>query len=402
MGLQLNFEAMRIHFTIIAVLCLVLNDPEAVIAQSKWQSGFFIGGTNYQGDLVETLAPYPQETGFGAGLINYYKFNPKWRLRGQVFFGKVTGSDRNAEKDPGRVKRNFHFETTLGEVALMIEWAPFAIARDSLSVERLRKVSPYLSLGVGAARFDANTSFETTIGNGFLALIEADKQAMNKSLNAVIPIGGGIRFDLGKTWELGIEGGARYTFTDYIDGVSLTANPDQDDIYWFAGAGLGLKFLPKDSDRDGIPDREDNCPKDPGTLETYGCPDTDGDGIGDTNDHCPEVFGASEFNGCPDSDGDRIVDVLDDCPDQPGTEATSGCPDLDLDAIADAEDECPKLPGSLIRKGCPLVDMNGDGSILDEQAYQRNRYYNFSAEVQEKQKDYWWLKAPRVWAYIRW
>ena len=395
---------MRIQFTIIAVLCLVLNDPGAVLAQSKWQSGLFVGGANYQGDLVETLAPYPEETNFGIGLINYYKLSPLWRLRGHFFFGKVTGSDQNATKDKGRNLRNFNFETTVGELAMMLEWAPFAMVKgDSLSSARIRTVSPYLSAGVGGARFDGNTSFETTIGNGFLALIEADKNAEAKNINVVFPVSGGIRFNLGKTWEWGIEGGVRLTLTDYLDGVSLSANPERDDLYWFAGTSIALKFMPKDSDRDGIADKEDNCPDDPGGLETFGCPDTDGDGIGDLADHCPNVFGPSEFNGCPDSDGDRIVDLLDNCPSQPGTEATSGCPDQDLDAIADAEDECPRLPGSLIGKGCPLVDLNGDGSIRDEQSYQRHRYLDASAKLKERQQQqYWWLKAPRIWSYIKW
>ena len=59
----------------------------------------------------------------------------------------------------------------------------------------------------------------------------------------------------------------------------------------------------------------------------FGGKDTDGDGIDDRDDACPEAPGLPEFNGCPDSDGDGIMDSEDNCPDQMGTPENNGCPD---------------------------------------------------------------------------
>ncbi|HNK47092.1 MAG TPA: OmpA family protein, partial [Pseudomonadota bacterium] len=44
--------------------------------------------------------------------------------------------------------------------------------------------------------------------------------------------------------------------------------------------------------------------------------------------HCPEEKGPAENNGCPERDTDRdgIVDRLDDCPTLPGRKALHGCP----------------------------------------------------------------------------
>lgn len=89
-------------------------------------------------------------------------------------------------------------------------------------------------------------------------------------------------------------------------------------------------------------------------MATLGsCKDTDGDGIGDRNDNCPETFGLEEFDGCPDSDEDGIQDSEDECPYEPGLEEFDGCPDTDEDGIQDSEDECPETYGYEKYNGCP-------------------------------------------------
>jgi hypothetical protein len=80
-------------------------------------------------------------------------------------------------------------------------------------------------------------------------------------------------------------------------------------------AGITFKFGGKDTDGDGIYDKDDACPEVAGLKEFNGCPDTDGDGIIDGNDACPDVFGLAALNGCPDTDGDGIADKDDACPD---------------------------------------------------------------------------------------
>jgi len=100
---------------------------------------------------------------------------------------------------------------------------------------------------------------------------------------------------------------------------------------------------PADRDHDGIPDRDDACPDEPGVPSDdpakNGCPpppaDRDGDGIPDKEDACPDVKGvkspiASE-NGCPpDTDGDGIRDDVDACPNEKGVPdpdpQKNGCP----------------------------------------------------------------------------
>ncbi len=126
-------------------------------------------------------------------------------------------------------------------------------------------------------------------------------------------------------------------------------------------AGLIFKFGGKDTDGDGIYDKDDACPDVAGTKEFKGCPDTDGDKIIDKEDSCPEVAGLAEFQGCPDTDGDGVADKDDSCPEVAGLKTLNGCPDADGDGVADKDDKCPTVNGPKENAGCPWPDTDGDG-----------------------------------------
>ncbi|TMM29937.1 OmpA family protein [Polaribacter aestuariivivens] len=129
--------------------------------------------------------------------------------------------------------------------------------------------------------------------------------------------------------------------------------------------GLVIKFGGKDTDGDGVYDKEDACPEVAGLKEFNGCPDADGDGIKDSDDACPNTAGLAAMNGCPDSDGDGVADKDDMCPNEKGTKANKGCPDSDGDGVVDKNDKCPNVAGPVSNSGCPWPDTDGDG-VLDK------------------------------------
>ena len=112
---------------------------------------------------------------------------------------------------------------------------------------------------------------------------------------------------------------------------------------------------PKDTDGDGVIDKEDSCPTVAGPKVMNGCPDRDGDGVTDADDKCPNIPGIKIFGGCPDTDGDGIEDSKDKCPTQPGTPKYEGCPtpDTDGDGLNDDYDRCPNVVGTIANNGCP-------------------------------------------------
>ena len=129
---------------------------------------------------------------------------------------------------------------------------------------------------------------------------------------------------------------------------------DNKRAYYYINGGSLTKVIEKDSDNDGILDKDDACPTVFGTVK--GCPDRDKDGIADNDDDCPDLAGVVEKKGCPleekDSDGDGVKDSKDKCPTVKGT--VNGCPDRDGDGIADNVDECPDVAGIALLNGCAL------------------------------------------------
>lgn len=127
----------------------------------------------------------------------------------------------------------------------------------------------------------------------------------------------------------------------------------------------------KDTDGDGVIDKEDGCKKVAGPVENHGCPwlDTDGDKVFDKDDTCPEIAGPVENKGCPwkDSDGDTLLDNADACPTVAGPVENKGCPwkDTDKDSVLDKDDACPEVAGLVENRGCPNLDADKDG-VLDK------------------------------------
>jgi outer membrane protein OmpA-like peptidoglycan-associated protein len=196
----------------------------------------------------------------------------------------------------------------------------------------------------------------------------------SKKIDPSIHIGGGYTW-IGEDLNAGtLNGGLglTYWFTEMV-GLSWRSTYKQsfEDIredmpsHMQHFAGLTFKFGGKDTDGDGIYDKDDACPEVAGLKQFNGCPDTDADGITDANDSCPDVAGPAEFNGCPDTDGDGIADKDDACPDVAGLKSLGGCPDTDGDGITDKSDKCPDVKGPKENGGCPWPDRDGD-KVLDK------------------------------------
>jgi OOP family OmpA-OmpF porin len=176
----------------------------------------------------------------------------------------------------------------------------------------------------------------------------------------------GLRFGLGPRLGLRLEATA-----DYVAPPGSAADPE-----WDIGAQIGHSMYagplgPRDSDRDGVPNREDRCPDSPAGLpvDPTGCSlprDSDNDGVLDGGDRCPGTPAGQrvDISGCnADLDGDGVLNTLDRCPGSPpGAEVDPfGCPpprqpaDSDGDGVPDERDRCPGTSAAALvdALGCP-------------------------------------------------
>lgn len=249
---------------------------------------------------------------------------------------------------------------------------------NGLEVFYIRKLNNYLNFALpakaGVARFPGEINNKTFVSADLLLQLKFAGDAGRKVIpylmagggisveefensNVQIPVGLGVNIAIGTGSYINLQGEYRFSQDDNRNNIQ-------------AGIGyiyqLGRRQL--DTDKDGIPDIEDQCPEEMGSPDLAGCPDRDGDGIADKTDSCPDVAGPIATNGCPDRDGDGVIDEEDECPDVAGTAQTGGCPDQDNDGFADGEDDCPTEPGKI--NGCPDDDNDGVPNHKDACPYE--------------------------------
>ncbi len=324
-----------------------------------WAVGPMAGFCNYGGDLVSGKFIDPQATNLTLALLARSPINDQFNLRLSLISCRLSGNDLNRRNIDTREQRAFRFSTHVTEIAALGEWHFLG--------RRSPAISPYLSTGLAIIFMKPEPFFDLVKDEGLLPRIELDKNADFAKTRLAVPINVGVNWKIDESWTIGLDLGLRTAFTDYLDGISESANPDRNDWYGYLAVNGTYLLKPKDADNDGIADKQDDCPNLPGLKRTYGCPDTDGDGMADHLDYCPFEIGPPHLFGCPDDDGDGISNQDDHCPDDFGPQERNGCPfrDTDGDGVEDYVDLCPSAPGPPEREGCPAVDSDGDG-LLDE------------------------------------
>jgi hypothetical protein len=141
-------------------------------------------------------------------------------------------------------------------------------------------------------------------------------------------------------------------------GVDVTAEGDR--IIVTDEAGYRIFVFQRDTDGDGVDDRDDNCPTVSNRDQNA---DIDSDGVADACDNCP-----SDGNGTQaDGDTDGVGDPCDNCPSHHNPTQS----DIDGDGVGDACDTC--FAANLVGYygamnpdcGTTCVDEDSDGLCSD-------------------------------------
>ncbi len=209
-----------------------------LMSQYRWEAGAVVGLANYQGDLVEGTLPLFKEGNLSFGIGGRYLLNYNWAIRGNILFGKLTGTDFNYS-EPYRSDRAVTFENNFTEISFRIEWEPFG-EKHYLSLNQAKSFfSPFLFFGPGYTFMNPEIDYSTPAKRrDILMAIERD---LNESYfqNRFVLVGGlGVKYDINDLWVVAFEVGMRYAFTDYLDGVSHSGNMNNRDWYNFGGVSL--------------------------------------------------------------------------------------------------------------------------------------------------------------------
>lgn len=231
----------------IVVFIFLCTQAKAQVKQPKYEAGVAVGAFVYQGDLT----PYrfgslktirPGLTVHGSRLLN-----STMAVRLQLSIASLHGDDAKYNSPAYRQQRNFNFRTSLVEVSPQFVWSPLGWA------DAGKQLSPYVFAGAAlsfvrirrdasafnAAYFEAEPELFTRLAT--------DLSTRTPRLMPAVPVGAGIRYSISPTIVLNAEASYRFLFTDYFDGFSRAANPEQNDHYYNIAVGLIYRFGRKNS-----------------------------------------------------------------------------------------------------------------------------------------------------------
>ncbi len=195
--------------------------------------GIFAGGSNFIGDVGATTYISPSNLAFGG----FYRWNRSKRhsYRASVIFSELEGIDTKSD-DPRRVQRGYEFSNNILELSLGLE---FTFLDFDLHKEQ-KMATPYLYSGITVTKND-----------NFLFINDVLTPESGSNWTFGIPMVLGFKATFIENIILGVEIGARYTFSDGLDG-SLPNNSSQlqhrfgninnNDWYVFSGITLSYTF----------------------------------------------------------------------------------------------------------------------------------------------------------------
>ncbi len=215
-------------FVLVILLCIL-----GKLNAQTYEIGMFAGGTNNIGDVGKTNYISPSGPAFG-GIFKWNK-SKRYAWRATVLYGNFTAddskSDQASRQQRGFVIKNSVLETSLGLEFNFVEY----------NLHKLGPAfTPYLYTGLtyfryGYDYFDAGVVQDINQKDGSLA----------------IPMTVGAKARINQFLILGAEIGARYTFTDNLDGSNPEGSNFQqfrfgnifsDDWYVFSGITLTYTF----------------------------------------------------------------------------------------------------------------------------------------------------------------
>ena len=237
---------------ILLLICLIVLLPAILNAQAnRWKRTRYeivagIGSTAFMGDLgggsgnshfISDFDFTSQRYLLTAGIR--YKILQPVAVKAALTYGMLSGSDEKA-KDVYRLDRNLSFRSPIIEFSAQLEYSiipepttqRYSSRRNrKFTFRSLLNINTYVFAGVSGFYFNPKGKDDGPGGTGkWVALqpLGTEGQGLMEGrkkysrVSVAIPFGFGIKYAISRQISLGLEYGARWTFTDYIDDVSST------------------------------------------------------------------------------------------------------------------------------------------------------------------------------------
>ena len=178
----------------LAVIMLMIATLMAAQAQEyRFEVGGALGMSGYLGDANN--ANLLKKPGYVAGGLFRYIINSRMALKANLLTAKISGNSANlANTYPDA--QTYAFSSQLYDLGAQFEFnfLNYGIGSKYL---KLKRISPYLTLGVGAT----------------LATGDGDAFTLN------VPMGVGVKYKLSERLNIGLEFTMRKAFSDKLDGL---------------------------------------------------------------------------------------------------------------------------------------------------------------------------------------
>lgn len=207
-------------------------------AQNTSELGFGLGALNYKGEV----SPQYQLQNNRPALTVFYRkdVSAPVTLRGGLMAGLLRADDGNVDgangtAPPLQAYRRTDMKGSLLEASAVLEYN-FLNYHDRL---QHRHFTPYGF--VGLAGYFASTSTRTLTNS-----LRPEFARRGSMLGLAVPVGAGFKYALSEFINLGLEAGARKTFTDKLDHLGdqtpLLVNRHDQDWYYYTGLSISYTF----------------------------------------------------------------------------------------------------------------------------------------------------------------
>ncbi|MCK8522400.1 DUF6089 family protein [Aquimarina sp. D1M17] len=200
------------------------------VAAQTYEVGLIAGGSNYVGDVGSTYYIAPNDFAFGA--IAKWNRSKRHAFRASFLYAGLNADD--ADGDDRRKERGLDFNNSVKELSVGMEFNFW----DWFLYDGKPQFTPYLYSGITAFNYGAQAIDNTN-------QISAYKDTWSFAIPMVL----GIKKTLGRDFVIGAEIGARYTFTDNLDGSDPDSrfgagfgNLNNNDWYVFTGITLSYTW----------------------------------------------------------------------------------------------------------------------------------------------------------------